>query len=133
MSFADFTKLYGTTTKAKFWCDYMNGLKGQLHAIDHPKPPNNPSVWSRVATNEVLLFDVLYGDYFKAPGNMKSQILKFKFICIKSKYITADRDTARTNSFLEGWDPDPEVIQLPYNPIHSKIYGDKISRTSRIS
>ena len=69
MSFADFTKLYGTTTKAKFWCDYMNGLKGQLHAIDHPKPPNNPSVWSRVATNEVLLFDVLYGDYFKAPGN----------------------------------------------------------------
>lgn len=30
MSFSDFTKLYGTTAKAKFWCDYMTGLKGQL-------------------------------------------------------------------------------------------------------
>ena len=68
MSYADFTKLYGTTAKAKFWCDYMNGLKGQLHAIDLPKD-HHVSVWSRVATNEVLLYDVLFGEYFKAPGN----------------------------------------------------------------
>ena len=72
MSYADFTKLYGTTAKAKFWCDYMTGLKGQLHALDSPKTPNGPSVWTRVATNEVLLYDVLYGDYYKAPGNLNT-------------------------------------------------------------
>ena len=33
MSYSDFTKLYGTTAKAKFWCDYMTGLKGQLQVI----------------------------------------------------------------------------------------------------
>ena len=27
MSYADFTRLYGTTARAKFWCDYMAGLK----------------------------------------------------------------------------------------------------------
>ena len=47
--------------------------------------------------------------------------------------IFIDRDTERTNSFLEGWDPDPEIIKLPYSPIHTKIYGDNVSRTARIS
>ena len=51
MSYYDFTKLYGTTSKAKFWCDYMTGLKGQLHAIDGPKSPPTPSVWSRWLLN----------------------------------------------------------------------------------
>ena len=35
MSYSDFTKLYGTTAKAKFWCDYMTGLKGQLQVTSY--------------------------------------------------------------------------------------------------
>ena len=44
MSYSDFTKLYGTTAKAKFWCDYMTGLKGQLQVTVHflLVHPSNP-------------------------------------------------------------------------------------------
>ena len=69
MSYSDFTSLYGTTAKAKFWCDYMKGLRGQLQALDSNRARESPSVWSRVATSEVLLYDVLYGEYFPAVGN----------------------------------------------------------------
>ena len=68
MSFSDFTSLYGTTQKAKFWCDYMRGLRGQLQATEAATPREPSSVWSRVATSEVLLYDVLYGEYFPAVG-----------------------------------------------------------------
>ena len=30
MSFYDFTKLYGTTQKAKFWSNYISALKGKI-------------------------------------------------------------------------------------------------------
>ena len=69
MSFSDFTSLYGTTAKAKFWCDYMTGLRGQLQALETSGTRESHSVWSRVATSEVLLYDVLYGEYFPAVGN----------------------------------------------------------------
>ena len=68
MPFSDFTSLYGTTQKAKFWCDYMAGLRGQLQALDSSKSRDSTSVWTRVATSEVLLYDVLYGEYFPAVG-----------------------------------------------------------------
>ena len=73
MSFYDFTKLYGTTQKAKFWCDYMTGLRGELEARETSRPLQPASVWSRVSSNEVLLYDVLYGEYFRAPGESQSQ------------------------------------------------------------
>ena len=72
MSYYDFTKQYGATQKAKFWCDYMAGLRGQLQALDTPRAPSQASIWSRVNTNEVLLYDVLYGDYFRAAGQSVS-------------------------------------------------------------
>ena len=72
MSFADFTSLYGTTQKAKFWCDYMTGLRGQLEAVNSSRAGGSPSVWSRVATREVLLYDVLYGEYFPAVGKCRA-------------------------------------------------------------
>ena len=82
MSFSDFTSLYGTTEKAKFWCDYMTGLRGQLQALEVSRTRESPSVWCRVSSSEV---------------------------------------------------PDPPEIRLPYCPVHSKIYGNTASRTSRIS
>ena len=69
MSFSDFTSLYGTTEKAKFWCDYMTGLRGQLQALEVSRTRESPSVWCRVSSSEVLLYDVLYGEYFPAVGN----------------------------------------------------------------
>ena len=69
MSFSDFTSLYGTTEKAKFWCDYMTGLRGQLQALEVSGTRESPSVWCRVSSSEVLLYDVLYGEYFPAVGN----------------------------------------------------------------
>ena len=69
MSFSDFTSLYGTTQRAKFWCDYMTGLRGQLQALDSSRTRQSVSIWSRVATSEVLLYDVLYREYFPAVGN----------------------------------------------------------------
>ena len=105
-------------------------VQGQLHALDTPRSPPAPSVWSRVATNEVLLYDVLYGEYFKSPGRETVSISTFH---IEESKNRTERDTARTNSFLVGWDPDPEVVQLPYCPVHTKIYGTSIARTARIS
>ena len=52
-------------------------VQGQLHALDNPRSPPAPSVWSRVATNEVLLYDVLYGEYFKSPGGETLSISTF--------------------------------------------------------
>ena len=69
MSFSDFTSLYGTTEKAKFWCDYMTGLRGQLQALEVSRTRESPSVWCRVSSSEALLYDVLYGEYFPAVGN----------------------------------------------------------------
>ena len=131
MSFSDFTSLYGTTTKATFWCNYMRGLRGQLQALDSRAARESPSVWSRVATSEVLLYDVLYGEYFPAVGNCWSSTdpsgPQFYF------KIFLERNALTTNSFLTGSDPDPPEIRLPYCPVHSKIYGHTASRTSRIS
>ena len=132
MSFSDFTSLYGTTTKAKFWCDYMRGLRGQLQALDSSKARESPSVWSRVATSEVLLYDVLYGEYFPAVGNLLS--LHWPLLAsVLLKLLFLERNPLTTNSFLTGSDPDPPEIRLPYCPVHSKIYGNTASRTSRIS
>merc|ERR1712024_425790 len=111
MSFSDFTSLYGTTQRAKFWCDYMTGLRGQLQALDSSRTRQSVSIWSRVATSEVLLYDVLYREYFPA----------------------VERNPLTTNSFMVGSDPDPPEIRLPYCPVHSKIYGNSASRTTRIS
>ena len=70
MSYADFTSLYGTTQKAKFWCDYMTGLRGELEAQDTRNTIQQPSVWTRIPTNQVLLYDVLYGDFFRPVGEL---------------------------------------------------------------
>ena len=85
MSYYDFTKQYGATQKAKFWCDYMAGLRGQLQALDSPRAPSKVSIWSRVNTNEVLLYDVLYGDYFRAAGQ-KSVLVIISYTIIYYVY-----------------------------------------------
>ena len=54
--------------QASDWSVVIMQASDWLQALDTPPPPHNPSVWSRVATNEVLLYDVLYGEYFKEPS-----------------------------------------------------------------
>ena len=92
MSFYDFTKLYGTTQKAKFWCDYMTGLRGQLEARDTTRPLRPESVWSRVTMNEVLLYDVLYGEYFRAAGKTKVDSINHLTLLIILCYRERNRD-----------------------------------------
>ena len=132
MSFSDFTSLYGTTQKAKFWCDYMTGLRGQLEALNSSRARETPapSAWSRVATREVLLYDVLYGEYFPAVGKCRASTGLHWFYY---QIFSLERNPLTTNSFLAGSDPDPPEVRLPYCPVHSKIYGHSVSRTSRIS
>ena len=134
MSFSDFTSLYGTTQKAKFWCDYMTGLRGQLQALEVTRTRESHSVWSRVATTEVLLYDVLYGEYFPAVGNYSwPHHTDPTYLATVLFENISERNPVTTNSFLAGSDPDPPEIRLPYCPVHSKIYGNTASRTSRIS
>ena len=127
MSFYDFTKLYGTTQKAKFWCDYMTGLRGQLEALDTTTPVRPASVWSRVTVNEVLLYDVLYGEYFRAVGNRQYQPSDLLI-----NLCHTERETETTNSFLTGSDPEPHKERLPYSTVHTKIYGSVVCMMPRI-
>ena len=103
MSFSDFTSLYGTTQKAKFWCDYMTGLRGQLQALplDPSKTRGSSSVWSRVATSEVLLYDVLYGEYFPAVG--KCWPCSLHWATRTSVLIITSREKSSHYKLLPGW------------------------------
>ena len=92
-------------------------VQGQLHALDTPRSPPAPSVWSRVATNEVLLYDVLYGEYFKSPGGETVSISTFHIEESKNPAQSATRQ-GRTLSWLAGtqtprWCSCPTVQSTP--------------------
>ena len=61
MSLRDFTKTYSTTEKASFWCNYMTALKGPLCVQDKPNKHEPVSVWTKVSSSDITLYDVLFG------------------------------------------------------------------------
>eukprot|EP00090_Calanus_glacialis_P006259 TRINITY_DN14891_c0_g1_i1.p1 TRINITY_DN14891_c0_g1~~TRINITY_DN14891_c0_g1_i1.p1 ORF type:complete len:110 (-),score=15.74 TRINITY_DN14891_c0_g1_i1:68-361(-) len=97
MSLRDFTKTYSTTEKASFWCNYMTALKGPLCVQDRPYKHKPVSVWTKVSSSDITLYDVLFG---------------------------TEEPTVTVEKNLE---------QIPYNPVHTQIYGTGTSRTARIS